>query len=51
MMQIRDFVQSNEGLKPEKIVSEINIQIERIKKWWLKQFWNTNSYSMLFIPM
>ena len=32
MMQIRDFVQSNEGLKRENIVSEINIQFERIKK-------------------
>lgn len=31
MMQIRDFVQSNKGLKPEEIVSEINVQIERLR--------------------
>ena len=31
MMQIRDFVQSNKGLKPEEIVSEINVQIDRLR--------------------
>ncbi|MDK1260000.1 hypothetical protein [Cronobacter sakazakii] len=31
MMLIRDFVQSNKGLKPEEIVSEINVQIDRLR--------------------
>ncbi|MEB5920882.1 hypothetical protein [Franconibacter daqui] len=31
MMQIRDFVQSNKGLKSEEIVSEINVQIDRLR--------------------
>ncbi|ELY3773053.1 hypothetical protein SMX71_002706 [Cronobacter dublinensis] len=31
MMQIRDFVKSNKGLKPEEIVSEINVQIARLR--------------------
>ncbi|MEB0982343.1 hypothetical protein [Citrobacter portucalensis] len=31
MMQIRDFVQSNKGLQPEEIISELNVQIERLR--------------------
>ena len=31
MMQIRDFVQSNMGLQPEEIISELNVQIERLR--------------------
>ncbi|EOL9012317.1 MULTISPECIES: hypothetical protein [Cronobacter] len=31
MMLIRDFVQSNKGLKPEEIVSEINVQVDRLR--------------------
>ncbi len=31
MMQIRDFVQSNRGLQPEEIISELNVQIERLR--------------------
>lgn len=31
MMQIRDFLLSNTGLKPEEIVSEINVQIDRLR--------------------
>lgn len=31
MMRIRDFVKSNKGLKPEEIVSEINVQIARLR--------------------
>ena len=31
MMQIRDFVQSNSGLQPEEIISELNVQIERLR--------------------
>lgn len=31
MMQIRDFVQSNKGLQPEEIISELNAQIERLR--------------------
>jgi len=31
MIQIRDFVQSNKNLRPEEIVSELNVQIERLR--------------------
>ncbi|EOV9599021.1 hypothetical protein ACN5KR_000118 [Cronobacter malonaticus] len=31
MMLIRDLVQSNKGLKPEEIVSEMNVQIDRLR--------------------
>lgn len=31
MIQIREFVQSNKDLRPEEIISELNIQIERLK--------------------
>jgi len=31
MMQIRDFVQSNKRLQPEEIISELNVQIERLR--------------------
>ncbi|ESE69482.1 hypothetical protein [Salmonella enterica] len=31
MIQIRDFVQSNKNLQPEEIISELNVQIERLR--------------------
>ncbi|WP_238938992.1 hypothetical protein [Mixta mediterraneensis] len=31
MIQIRDFVQSNKELQPEAIVTELNVQIERLR--------------------
>ncbi|EHK6402395.1 hypothetical protein INJ23_000928 [Salmonella enterica] len=31
MIQIRDLVQSNKNLQPEEIISELNVQIERLR--------------------
>ncbi|EEJ6370531.1 hypothetical protein B9M33_000009 [Salmonella enterica subsp. enterica serovar Denver] len=31
MIQIRDFVQFNKNLQPEEIISELNVQIERLR--------------------
>lgn len=31
MIQIEDFVQSNKNLQPEEIISELNVQIERLR--------------------
>ncbi|EKM0532204.1 hypothetical protein R2217_004313 [Cronobacter turicensis] len=31
MMQIRDFIKSNKGLKSEEIVAEIKVQIDRLR--------------------